>query len=345
MHLKLSVAVAFAVLAIAPALAAPSAAPYKLVKSVALGAPDRWDYVMFDAASHRVYVAHGSEVSVVDGRSGEIVGTIGEFPGGTHGIGIAMANGRGYTDDGKAGAATSFDLKTLKTQKATPTAPDADGIDFDSASGHIFVINGDSGSITVIDPATDAALTTIKVGGGLEFGQPDGKGKFYVDGAENSEIVRIDTKSNAVDARWPIAACKRPHGLALDTETRRVFASCANGVMLAVDADSGKVIANLPIGQYTDFAAFDPVRKRVFSSNGDGTLSIYQEKDPNNFVALPTVTTQPSARTMALDPETGRLFVAAIDITKVAPPTTPGGRPHITVAPGSLKLLFLDPQP
>jgi YVTN family beta-propeller protein len=334
---------ALAALLATPAFADSTSPPYKQVKAVALGAPDKWDYVVFDPASHRVYVAHGSEVSVVDGTSGAIVGTIGTFPGGTHGIGIVQANGHGYTDDGKAGVASSFDLKTLKPLKATPTAPDADGIGFDPASGHVFVINGDSGSITVVDPKTDTAVTTIKVGGGLEFGMPDGKGKFYVDGAENKEMIRIDTKTNTIDARWPMPACEKPHGLALDVEGRRVFASCVNGVMLALDADTGKQVASLPIGQYTDFAMFDPVRKRVFSSNGDGTLSVYHEKDANNFEPLPTVVTARSARTMGLDPMTGRVYLAAADIAKIDPPETPGGRPHVTFVPGSLKLLFFDP--
>jgi YVTN family beta-propeller protein len=317
-------------------------APYKITKTIPLGAPDRWDYLVFDAPSHRVYVSHGTELTIVDSVSGAAVGN---FPGGTHGIAISHENGRGYTDDGKAGTASSFDLATLKVVKTTQAAPDADGIGLDPASGHVFVINGDSGSLTVIDPKTDSAITTIAVGGGLEFGAPDGKGHFYVNGADKQEIVRIDTATNKVDARWPIPSCTSPHGLAIDADTRRVFSSCENGVMLAIDADNGKVVASLPIGKFTDAAGFDPARKLVFSSNGDGTLSIFRETDANHFAALPTVTTQRTARTMALDPATGRLFLAAIDVTKVDPPTTPGGRPHVTVAPGSLKLLFLDPVP
>jgi YVTN family beta-propeller protein len=343
MHRSVMLGAVAAAVLVGPAMGAPDAAPYKLTQTIALGAPDRWDYLVFDAPSHRIYVSHGTELSIVDSVSGKVIGTVGTFPGGTHGIAISHENGRGYTDDGKAGTASSFDLATLKVVKTTPAAPDADGIGLDPVSGHVFVINGDSGSITVIDPKTDAAITTIAVGGGLEFGAPDGKGHFYVNGADKQEMVRIDTATNKVDARWPIPACTSPHGLAIDAGTRRVFSSCENGVMLVIDADNGKVVASLPIGNFTDAASFDPVRKLAFSSNGDGTLSIFRETDANHFVALPTVTTQRTARTMALDPATGRLFLAAIDVTKVDPPTTPGGRPHITVAPGSLKLLFLDP--
>jgi YVTN family beta-propeller protein len=314
-----------------------------VTKTVAIGAPDRWDYLTFDPASKRLYVSHGTEVTVIDGETGAIIGNIGDFPGGTHGIAIAPDQSRGYTDDGKNGLAASFDPKTLKVQKQTLAAPDADGIGYDPASGHVFVIEGDSGTITVMDPKTDTAITTIKVGGGLEFGVADGRGKFYVNGAENKELVRIDTATNTVDARWPIPACTSPHGMAIDPASRRVFVSCVNKVMLSVDADSGKVVASQPIGAFTDSAGFDPVRKRAFSANGEGNLSVFDAKDPNALTPLATVTTVPSARTMAVDPATGRIYVAAITITKFEPSPT-GGRPHVEVAPGSLRVLFLDPQ-
>jgi YVTN family beta-propeller protein len=339
-----SAAAAFLCLVATGASAADAPPLYSVTKTVPIGAPDRWDYLTFDPATHRLYVSHGTEVTVLDGTSGAVIGQIGDFPGGTHGIAVVNDAGRGYTDDGKNGLAASFDLKTLAVQKKTPAAPDADGIGYDPASGHVFVIEGDSGTITVMDPKTDTAITTIKVGGGLEFGVADGKGKFYVNGAENKELIRIDTATNTVDARWPIPDCTSPHGMAIDPASRRVFVSCVNKVMLVVDADSGKVVASLPIGAFTDAAGFDPVRKRAFSSNGDGTLSVFGEKDANNFVPLATVATAPSARTMAVDPATGRVYVAAITITKFEPSATPGGRPHVEVEPGSLRVLFLDPQ-
>lgn len=341
----ISAAAAIALASMQPALAGDTGPNYTLTNTVALGTPERWDYVVYDTNSGRVYVAHGPKVTVVDSQNGTLIGTIGGFPGGSHGIGLSTATGTGYTDDGKAGVAVPFDLASLKTEAPIPTAPDADGVVFDPTSKHILVINGDSGSVTVIDPATNKAITTIDAGGGLEFGLVDGHGKFFVDGAEKGEIVRIDTSTNAVDAHWPMPGCVKPHGIAMDMETRRIFATCANQVMVVVDADTGTNVATLPIGSYTDFAAFDPVRKLAFSSNGDGTLSVIREKDANTFVALQPIKTAVSARTMAIDPKTGRLFLAAADIAKIDPPATPDGRPHVQFVPGSLKLLVFDPSP
>lgn len=326
-----------------PAYAAP-AALYKLVASIPLGQGDRWDYVTYDPYSRRVFVAHGDHVTVVDTVKDVVVGEIGPLPGGTHGIALSTNDGIGYTDDGKAGVAASFDPQSLQITKKIPTAPDADGIVFDQASGHIFVVNGDSGSLTVIDPKTNAALTTITVGAGLEAAASDQGGHLFVDGAEMHDVVKIDTRTNAVIAHYPMPSCKRPHGIALDSNTHRVFATCSNEVMVVIDGDTGKNIATLPIGAYSDGAAFDAKRKLAISPNGDGTLTIVKENDPDSFTVLGTVQTQASARTIAIDPDNGTLYLPAADVAKFEPAAAPGGRPHVSFVPGSLKLLVFAPQ-
>src|SRR5450631_2751911 len=205
--------------------------PYHVAKTIPLGLPDRWDYLVYDDPSHRLYVSHGDRVTVLDGQDGTILGNVEGMPGGTHGIGIVASAGKGYTDDGKAGEAVAFDLKTFKTGKHIKAQDDADGIAFDPTSGHIFVVDGDSKVLTVIDPATDTAIATINAGGGLEYAVAGNNGKLYVDGAENKEIVRINTATNVVDAHWPIPGCTNPHGLAVYTAAHRLFASCVNAVM------------------------------------------------------------------------------------------------------------------
>jgi len=328
----------------APTFAADNPSPdYRVTKSIALGSGERWDYITFDPTGKRVYVAHGDHVTVVDETKGEVIGQIGIFPGGTHGIAVSAETNQGYTDDGKAGTAIAFDLASLRPLKQIPAAPDADGIILEPITGHIFVINGDSGSLTVIDPKTNTSIATINVGAGLEAGLADGKGALFVDGAENHDIVKIDAKSNKVEAHFEMPACKKPHGLALDSETRRLFATCANNILVVVDADSGANVATLPIGSGSDGAAFDPIRKMIFSSNGDGTLSVIREKDAQTFIPAATIKTARGARTMAIDPKTGRLFLVAADIAKIDPPVTPGARPHVTYIANSLKLLYLDP--
>jgi YVTN family beta-propeller protein len=318
---------------------------YTITRTVAIGTPDRWDLLTFDAASRRVYIAHGDRVTVVDGRSGELIGNVEGYAGGTHGVAIVPGSGHGYTDDGKAGTAGSFDLKTLKALNTIKADEDADAIVFDPASRHVFVIDGDPGKITVVDTKTDTAIATIDGGGKLEIGAADGLGKVYINGEANKEILRVDTRTNTVDARWPIPSCTSPHGLAIDTKAHRLFASCENNVMVVVDSDSGKQIAELPIGARTDGAAFDPGRKRAFSSNGDGTLTVIGEKTPDSYVSLGSVPTMRGARTMTLDPGTGRLYLIAADMSVNESVDPADARHRYSVVPGSAKLLFLDPAP
>lgn len=323
---------------------AQSPPQYRVSRTVGLGSPDRWDYVVFDPSSKRVYVAHGDQVTVIDGDKGTIIGKITGFSGGTHGIAVVRAAGRGYTDDGEAGEAGSFDLATLTVTGRIKAAEDADAVTYDADSGHVFVVNGDTGTLTVIDPRSNSAIATIQGGGKLEYAVPGGHGVLYVNGAGKREVVRIDTHTNQVTAHWPVPDCASPHGLALDPATHRLFVSCLNKLLMVVNADNGNVIQQLPIGAGTDAVAFDPKRKRIFSSNGiDGTLSIIRENDANSFTALGDIKTALTARTMGIDAETGRLYLAAADIDPSAPAPTGTDRRRPRLIPGSLKLIFLDP--
>jgi YVTN family beta-propeller protein len=316
---------------------------YSVTKTVALGSPDRWDLLVFDPASHKVFIAHGDRVTVVDGGTGSIIGNVEGLQGGAHGVAIVPGTERGYTDDGHAGTAASFDLDKLNLIKTIKADADADAIVFDPTSGHIFVVDGDPGKLTVIDPKSDSAVATINVGGKLETAVAGGNGKLYVNGEEKQEIVRVDTATNEVDAHWPIPNCTSPHGLAIDPEAHRLFSTCENNVLVVIDADEGTIVAALPIGARSDGAAFDPKRKLIFSSNGDGTLSVIAEKDADSFATVASVATKRGARTMTLDPETGRIYLVAADTT-INPSADPSDfRRRYVVTPGSVQLLLIDP--
>ena len=328
---------------IAALLASPGQAQttpaYTLTKTVPLGTPDRWDYVVTDPETARVYVAHGDRVTVLDPSTGTVVGEVPGMPGGTHGIAVSTATGQGFTDDGEKGEAVAFDLRTLKVTHRIPAAADADGITRDPATGRVFVAEGDSSSLSVIDPRTDAVVATIKAGEKLEYLAPDRAGYVYVAGEEKSDLLKIDARTAAIVARWPTPDCKSPHGLAVDAVGGRVFVGCVNARMMVVDARGGRVVAELPIGLGNDAVAWDPVRRRAFSSNGrDGTVSVYQQVTPDKYVAMAPITTAVSGRTMDVDARSGRLFVVAADTD---PSATPGGRPRIRS--GTVRILIYAP--
>jgi DNA-binding beta-propeller fold protein YncE len=328
------------VLLATPAAAAAPIPTYTLTKSVSLGSPDRWDYVTYDARTNRVFVAHGDRLAVIDAGTGNLVGQVEGITGGTHGSAVSFPTGQGFTDDGRNGKAVAFDLRTLKITHEIPAAVDADAIALDPVTGNVFIIEGDPAAITVIDPKTDARVATINAGEKLEYGVADGDGSIYVSGEGGKDVLKIDARSDSVAKRWPTPDCSSPHGIGVDPRRHRVFMGCVNKLMMVVDTVSGRVVAELPIGQGNDAVAFDPVRRRVFSSNGrDGTITAYQQISADRYLPLPTIQTAISARTMSVDPKTGRLFVAGADTD---PSPTPEGRPR--VKPGTLRLMIFAPR-
>jgi YVTN family beta-propeller protein len=330
----------------AAAAAAPASDPahvsYTVTRSVPLGAPDGWDYLYFEPQSHRVYVAHGTEITVVDGRSGELVGRVTGI-GGVNGIVALPQLRKGYTDSRRDKSAVVFDLATFKVTGQIPADTDTDALIYEPSTQRVFVMNGDGQDTTVIDTVHDAAVATVPLQGQPEFAAADGNGHVFVNITDKREIVRIDARSARIEARWPIPSCERPHGLAIDPATHRLFSSCVNSLLLVVSADDGRVIASLPIGRGTDAAAFDPKRKLVFSSNGEGTLSVIRQQGPDHYVSLGDIPTRPLARTMTLDPDSGRLYLVTADVNEVNPKAE-RLRERYAIRPGTVQLLFLDPK-
>ncbi len=315
-----------------PAAAETAPADYVLTRTVALGAPDKWDYLVFDPSDRRLFIAHGGEVVVIDAVRGEILGRVGGLSG-AHGIALVPGTRQGYASNN--GQATLFDRDGLSKIADIPAGAGADAIVTDPASGRVFVMNAGGRDLTAIDPATHAVVGSVALDGRPEFAAADGKGALFVNIVDRNEILRVDTGAMRVQARWAIPSCEHPHGLAIDPESQRLFTGCANGRLLVVAADDGRIVGDLPIGMGSDAVAFDPNRKIIFSSNGEGTLSRIVEEGSDRFTALAPVVTRPGARTMAVDPVSGRVFLVTAD---------PGNTPGVRFAPGTVTLLILDPR-
>jgi DNA-binding beta-propeller fold protein YncE len=322
--------------------AAAPASGYHLLKKVVLGGEGSWDYLICDSAARRLYISRGTHVMVVDADTYAVIGDIAGTEG-VHGIALAPEFGRGFTSNGRSNTVTIFDLKTLKALGTAPTGNGPDAILYDPASKRVFTFNGHGGDATAIDAATGAPVGTIPLGGKPEFAVADGQGNIYNNLEDKSELVRIDSRKLTVTARWPLAPCEEPSGLALDTQHRRLFAGCGNKMMAVVDADSGKVLATPPIGQGVDANGFDPGTRFAFSSNGDGTLTIVQEDSPEKFTVAANVTTRRGARTMALDLKTHRIFLVTADFGPPPAPTAERPHPRPAIIPGTFTLLVVGP--
>lgn len=300
------------------AAAPPGPSGYELVKTIPVGGDEGWDYLAVDSDARRVYVSHGSHVVVLDADSYAKVGDIPDTPG-VHGIAIAEDLGRGFISDGRANEVTIFDLKTLKTLGTVKAGTNPDAIVYDKGTKRVFTMNGRSHDATAINGADGSVAGTFDLGGKPEFAVSDGKGSIFANIEDKSELVQFDPQKLTVVHRWPLAPCESPSGLAMDLQSRRLFAGCDNKMMAVIDADTGKVITTLPIGAGVDANRFDPETKFAFASTGEGILNVIKEDSPDKFTVVENVPTKRSARTMALDLKTHNVFLSAADFDPPAP--------------------------
>ncbi len=298
-----------------------------------------FDYVTIDSTARRLYLSHGTQVDVIDPDSGKLIGTIADTPG-VHGIAIASEFKHGFTSNGREDKVSMFDPATLQLIKKIDVGKGPDGIYYDPKTKRVFTNNHGSHDITAIDARTGEVVGTGKVeGDGEEAVIADDL--IYVNSENTNEVVVFDPKSLAIKNRFPIGVAQTPTGLAYDAKTKRLFIGCRNEPkMVVMDATSGKVITSFPIGRGVDYASFDTGAKLIFFSCSEGVLNIFHEKSSDEYEDAGAVKTQPSAKTMAFDPKTKKIFLSAAEYTET-PATTPGGRPQRTVKPGSFVVLVV----
>jgi DNA-binding beta-propeller fold protein YncE len=283
---------------------------YHLLKSIPILTDGGWDYVTVDGVARRVYVSHATEVVVLDTDTCEVKGTITGLKG-VHGIAVAPGLGRGFISNGQGNNVTIFELQTLQKVGTVETGRNPDAIIFDPATERVFAFNGRSNSATVIEAKDGKVLGTVELGGKPEYAVADGAGSVFVNLEDKSMLLKIDARKLAVLERWPVAPGEAAVSLAMDTKNRRLFIGCQNKLVVIMNADNGKVVDKQPIGARVDASAFDPETGLVFCSNGEGSVTVIHQDNPDKYAVVETVKTQPGSKTMALDVKTHKLFIPA----------------------------------
>ncbi len=307
-------------------------------KTFHVGGAGGWDYVTVDAKNHRLYIPRSTHTMVIDSESGQ---TLADIPGqkGNHGVALVPEAGRGFITDG-SGSIVIFDLKTNAVLGTIAAQPDADGIIYDSASGLVLVVSGDNGVLMTlkpdVDPKTGSIDAPIELGGKPEFLVSDGAGKVYINLEDKNEVAVVDVKARKVLAHWPVAPGGSPVGMSMDKEKRRLFIGCRNPQKLIVmNADDGKVIADLPIGAGVDATRFDGTL--AFASCRDGKLEVAGEISPGKFGIVQTVTTPVGARTMDIDADAHKIYLATAEFEEQKPGAS--GRPQ--AKPGTFMIVVV----
>lgn len=299
-----------------------------------------WDYVSFDAARNLVFVGRPGGVLAVDAADGALAGRIGSEQG-NHGAAPADNIDRVFTSESNATSIGVYALSTLARLDTVKLASEPDALLYDAPRRLLVVMSRRGHSLIVIDAARPRVLRTIDMGSAVEAAAIDDQGTLFVDLPERGEVARVDL-SGTVTARWPVTPCEQPSSLALDHATHRLFVGCRNKLMALVDAGSGRVLDTAPIGGGTDSMAFDAARRLALSASGEGYVSVVPELG-DRLGPPQTLPTAKTARTLAQDPASGRLFLVAADIASVDPLLPGQERPVVHYVPGSFRMLAFRP--
>jgi len=323
---------------------AADAADYHVTGRYPIGGDtSRWDYLRVDPATRYLYVAHSTKFEVLDADTGKIVGQVAPANR-AHGVVIIAGLNRGFATSGNDNAVIVFDPRTLKilsTIKTTGTNPDA--IQYDATdTKKIYVVNGSSGNVTVIDPVTEQVTGTVALTDGkLEQICFDGRGRAFVNNEEKSAVLVFDTHTLKLIATWPAAPGEGGTGLDIDPAHHRLFSTCGNGKLVVFDSDTGEVVAIPEIGEDADGVVFDATTRQIFTSNSDQTMTVLHQDSPDHYSVVQTVATGEGAKQIALDPKTGRIFLPTGRFGPKAEPTAKVPNPLPPVVPGSLEVLVI----
>lgn len=327
-----------------PTLAPCAEAAYRVIDKIPVAGDGGWDYVAADSAARRLYVSHDTAIVVLDLDTHAVLGTI---PAGedTHGAAIAREFGRGFISASDPGSVTIFDLETLAVQGKIRVGDDPNGIIYDPETKRIFTADRGSRRLTAIDAESGEIVATSQtLDGRTEHLASDSAGHVFLNMQDRNTTLKFDARSLELLATWPTEPCEAPSSMDMDVRTGRIFIGCrGDGMFIVLDAATGKLVAQESIGSGVDAAEFDPATGLVYLSTGggDGVLSIFNEDTPDRYRRVADVTTRTGARTMAVDRETGRIYLPTAELGPAPPATPDNPRPRASRVPGTFALLVV----
>lgn len=283
-----------------------------IIKTFKIGGnSDSWDYLAVNPKNNLLYVSHGTRVNILNKTSGQDMGTI-EGTTGVHGIAFPPNSTNGFITCGKLNSVKVFNTENNEIISEIMVGKNPDAVLYDPYSKKMIVCNGGSNDLSIIDPETKHIIKTLDVGGKPEAAVSDGKGKIFVNIEDKNEIVAVDAKTFTIIQYWELDKEEGPSGLAIDTKTNRLFSTC-DKMLVILDSEKGSLIKKMPIGDHCDGVVFDDKTNIIYTSNGEGNISVIHEKNANTFVALKNISTKKGARTIALDNSSHHLYLSTAD--------------------------------
>lgn len=271
-----------------------------------------FDHAAVHAASGHVYVAHTANdaVDVFDGR--RYLFSIPDLPGVAGALvsdeaNLIFSSNRAESTIGIFAPGPDPEVTKVKVGIGP------NGLAYDHGRKLLLAANvGDpaiagSHTVTMVDAGDRAVRAEIAVPGRTRWAvfDPDAE-VFYLNIANPAVIAVIDARKPDSIAHMFAVPAAGPHGLDLDRTTHRLFCACDAGMLVALDADSGKILSVQLLSGVPDVVFFNRQRRHLYVAVGDpGVIDVFST---SSMERLATIETEAGAHTTALSPAGDRLY-------------------------------------
>ncbi|WP_239000603.1 YncE family protein [Novosphingobium pentaromativorans] len=268
-----------------------------------------WDYASVDPAHDRLYVARSTSVTVIDLPKGKALPSIGAIAH-SHAVVPLPGTSTLMVTSGHDDSVRFLDTRSGRELGRTAVGKDPDGAFYSASLKLAVVMNAKAGTVSEIDPKAMKVVRTITLKPGLEYPQQGPGSSLFANNEDENELETADLATGKPGKSIALTGCEAPSGLAYDARSGMLISACDNGKAAVVDARSRKLVKLLDIGQGPDAVILDAARRKAYIPCGrDGTLSIIALDGARAPRVTGAVKTEPGARTGALDPRTGKLYL------------------------------------
>src|SRR5712692_7760534 len=307
---------------LAVSLASQDKTPLKLVATIPLPGLHDGDFDHFapDVEGHRLFVTaeENEKVQVLDTNTNQLIHTIEDVKA-PHAILFRKDLRKLFIVAGDASAVQVYDSDSYKLIGEVKVSIDADSIAYDPATHYLYVVNGGREAhtpyslISVIDTDNSKKLRDIKIDTNhveaivLEKSGP----RMFINLTGKSAVGVLDRNKSEMSATWPLPAGDKLNvAMAFDQPDHRLFVITRNpGKLIVLNSDSGKVVTSLPAVGMVDDMSYDAQHKRLYLA-GDGSLDVFEQKDPDRYALLAKIPGAFRAKTGTLVPELNRYYLA-----------------------------------
>jgi DNA-binding beta-propeller fold protein YncE len=324
---------------------APTAKPYKVLKTAKIGGEGGFDYISADVEGRRLYTPRNGPMGHLDVFNLDTLEPAGQIDVKSGGAAVDPKSHHGFSTTKPI---TMWDSSTLKIVKTIDVDGRPDGIMFDPYNERVWVLSHMAPYATVIDAKEGTVVGTLDTGGEPEQAVSDGKGTVYVNIQDKSNIAVINAKTLTVTAHYDYSSKgTAANGMSLDPKNHILFVYPRQPSPMAImlNADDGKIITTLPTGDGVDTVAFNANTMEAISTDGaSGTTTVIKENSPTSFVVEQTLQSMSGARTMALDTKTNHVLTMSAEYEPPpanAPARAPGRPARGPMIPGSFSILMV----